>query len=424
MVKLTSNNGAYVYSQTIEAENGTVVFPYVFKGTYTVLIQHDGFDNFVANNVDFTTESTYTKNYQLVETLLQPYNLEIDVHNDLSAVFKWNYTANIVENFESCNDFEINPHGVVDWKYNDVDKKSVIGIDNFAYPNENDPNAFMIFNPSETTPPISINLNPDIAPHSGNKFLAGFGVEYGSNDDYFISPKLNFGQNFTFAFWAKSFSDAPAPNKIMVGYSTTGFQPADFTWITTTAISLPFSPWTQYSYNLVADVKYVTIRNVSDGGYILMIDDVEIYTAATTRSLVKYQVYLNNNLMGETTNTTFDFGSDDILYNQTNVAGVKAIYSSGESQMSTIEFLGIYTDTPEQQLQGKMLVYPNPSHGSFTIELDGEYEVSILNSLGVTVYSKVISQQGKITLKDLKPGMYIITAKSDKKTVYSRMIIQ
>lgn len=423
-IKLTSNNGNNVYSQTIEAENGVVVFPAIFKGTYAVLIQHDGFDDFTASNVDFSTEPNYTKNYQLVETLLQPFNLEIDVQDDLSAVFNWNRTANIIENFESCNNFELNPQGVVNWKYHDVDMKSTIGIDNFTYPNENEPNAFMIFTPSETTPPISINLNPAIAPHSGNKFLAGFGVNFGSNNDYFISPALNFGQNFTFAFWAKSFSDAPSPNKIMVGYSTTGFQPADFTWITTSAITLPFSNWTQYSYNLTSDIKYVTIRNVSDGGYILMIDDVEIFAAATSRSLVKYQVYLNNNLMGETNNTTFDFASADIIYNQTNMAGVKAIYSSGESQMSTIEFLGIYTDSPEQQIQGKMNVYPNPSKGSFTIELDGEYEVSILNSLGVTVYNKIIAQQGQIALKDLHPGMYIISAKSDKKAVYNRIIIQ
>ncbi len=71
-----------------------------------------------------------------------------------------------------------------------------------------------------------------------------------------------------------------------------------------------------------------------------------------------------------------------------------------------------------------MNVYPNPSKGSFTIELDGEYEVSILNSLGVTVYNKIIAQQGQIALKDLHPGMYIISVQSDQKTVYKRIIVQ
>lgn len=424
LIKLSSDTGNDVYTQYVETEDGVVVFNGVFKNTYYVKITHEGFEDFVLQNVDFTTEAAYTMEAELTEALVQPFNLEIDVKDDLSSVFRWNHTATIFEDFESCIDFEIAPAGVVDWKYIDVDKKNTIGIDNFAYMNENEPHAYMIFTPSQTEPPIDINLNPGIAPYSGDKFLASFGVTFGSNDDYFISPKLNFGQAFTFKFFAKSFDDVPSLNKIMVGYSTTGFLPSDFIWLTETAIAPPMDRWTRYDYAIPAEAKYVTIRNVSDGAYILMIDDVEISAGASARELVNYQVYLNDNLMGETTNFTFDFTSDDIIFNEINVAGVKAIYSSGESEMSTIEFLGVYTDTPENQAQANMTVYPNPSNGSFTIELDGEYEVSILNSLGVTVYSKFISEQGRITLEDLKPGMYIISAKSDQKAAYSRIVVQ
>jgi hypothetical protein len=419
-----NNNGEYIYTQMVETENGVVVFPAVFRGIYYLVITHDNFDEYVASNVDFSVEPTYTMNCELVETLLQPYNLEIDLYNDLSATFKWNHTADIIEDFETCGDFKIEPIGVVDWNYNDVDKKNTIGIDNFTYLNENEPHSFMTFNPSQTTPPIDLNLNPTIAPHSGDKFLISFGVTHGSNDDYFISPELNFGQDFAFRFWAKSFDDVPAMNKIMVGYSTTGYQPEDFTWITETAIELPFDRWTRYDYNLTSEVKYVTIRNVSDGGYILMIDDVEIYAPESTRALVTYQVYLNDNLMGETTGFTFDFATADILPDEINVAGVKAIYSSGESEMSTIEFLGVYTDAPANPIQANMNVYPNPTNGAFTIELDGEYEVTILNSLGAKVYSKTISQQERVMLRDFNPGMYIISAKSGQKVAFKTIVVQ
>lgn len=424
VVTLMSNDGNYVYTQTVDNDNGIVVFPAVTKGLYNVMIIHDRFNDFAQSNVDFSVEPAYSMDVELVETLSKPYNLEIMVHNDLSAQFRWNHTLAISEDFENCTDFEIAPMGVVNWKYNDVDKKNTIGIDNFTYPNEGEPHAFMIFNPSQTNPPIDLELNPTIAPHSGDKFLTSFGVTHGSNDDYFISPELNFGADFILRFWAKSFDDTPAPNKIMVGYSTTGFQPADFTWITVTPIELPYDRWTRYDYELTADVKYVTIRNVSDGGTILMLDDVELYINQSSRALVNYQVYLNDNFMGETTEYNFDFASQDVIPDAVNVAGVKAVYSSGESEMSTIEFLGVYTDAPAKPVQANMSVYPNPSNGSFTIELDGEYEVSILNTLGVTLYTRTISNQGQIMLDNIKPGLYIISAKSDKKAAFKTIVVK
>jgi len=423
-VKLSDNSGNQIYTQNVEQENGVVVFPEVMKGTYSLMITHDGFENYNESNIDFSVDPAYSMDVELIEMLLQPFNLGIELYVDLSAQLKWNHTMDIVEDFESCNNFEIDPSGVVDWKYNDVDKKSTIGIENFTYPNENAPHSFMIFNPSQTTPPIDLELNPGIAPYSGDKFLVSFGVNTGSNDDYFISPKLNFGQDFVFSFAAKSFDNNPSLNKIMVGYSTTGYQPEDFIWLTTSAIHPPMNSWNMYTYDISSAATYVTIRNISDGGYILMIDDVSIYTEAPSRELITYQVYLNDNLMGETTAYDFDFASDDVIANEMNVAGVKAIYSSGESEMSTIEFLGVFTSLPDRTRQEKINIFPNPSNGTFTIELDGEYKVSILNSLGVSVYSKTISRKGEIMLEDLSPGIYFILAKSDQKTAVSRIIIR
>lgn len=423
-VRMFSTYGDYEYTQIVEDEDGVVVFSEIFKETYSFIITHEGFNNYAEYDIDLSEESAYSLDVELIESLTKPYNLEVDVNDDLSALFKWNHTADIIEDFESCNNFEIAPQGIVDWKYNDVDMQSTIGIENFTYMNENEAHSFMIFNPSQTNPPIELDLNPGIAPRSGDKYLASFGVVSGSNDDYFISPKLNFEEDFIFSFAAKSFDNSPALNKIMVGYSTTGYQPEDFTWLSESAIELPMNNWNLYEYELSTEAKYVCIRNVSDGGYILMIDDVSIYADASKKQLLTYQVYLNDQLMGETTEYTYDFTTEDILDNEVNVAGVKAIYSSGESEMASIEFMGVFVSIPEAAPQGKMKVFPNPSNGDFTIELDGEYEVSILNNLGITVYSKIISHKDDIMLEGLSSGIYIISAKSDRKTVISRMIIR
>lgn len=425
LIELTGSDENHTYTQIVEQENGVVVFEDIFKDTYSILVSHEGFEDYAQSNLDFTMEPAYSIDVELIEMIVQPFNLGIELFPDLSALFQWNHTVNIVENFEGCTDFEIEPEGVVEWLYNDVDQQTTVGLANTSFPNENEPHSFMIFNPTQTDPPIDLELNPGIAPHSGDKFLASFEASPGPNDDYFISPELNFGRDFKFSFFAKSFDNNPVLNKIQVGYSITGFQPEDFTWLTSSPIEVPMDDWNSYEYDLDAEAKYVCIRNVSNGAFILMIDDVLIYTEeAATRELITYQVYLNDNLMGETTENTYTFDSDDVIPNETNVAGVKAIYSSGESEMSNIEFIGVYVSINEPATEAKMEIFPNPSNGIFTIQLDGEYVVLIMNNMGSVVYRKTISHKEQLMLQDLSPGVYVIQAKSDQKSAVSRIIVK
>ena len=87
------------------------------------------------SNVDLSTNETYTLDCELIETLAKPFNLQVEIKYPI-VTLKWNHTENIFEDFESCSDFAIAPQGVVDWKYNDVDKLATVGIDGFEYPNK------------------------------------------------------------------------------------------------------------------------------------------------------------------------------------------------------------------------------------------------------------------------------------------------
>lgn len=425
LVKLISSSLGETYTAIVN--NGVAIFDNIFKSSYRLEITKEGFNDLVVTNLDLTSEETYTLSYELIEALDMPFNLEVIVQNDKSALFRWNHTAAIFENFESCTNFDINPSGVVDWIYHDVDGKKTIGIDNFEYANKNEPHAFFIFNPSATLPPVDLDLNPTIAPYSGYKYLASFAPKSGSNDDYFVSPKVSFGEEFTFRFMAKSFDSSPALNKIMVGYSTDGFEPEDFTWITQQAVSVPNNEWTQYEYTMSQDVQYVAIRNVSDGGYILMIDDVELFAGSNSkgRSLIDYEIFLNGSSMGKTTDRTFSFKADELILNETNIAGVKALYSTGQSEMATIQF---YYDgnvnVDQNVLQPEILVYPNPSNGNFNISLDGKYEVKVISMTGVVVYHNTVTNEAAINLEGLAKGMYIVTAQSADRIARQSIIIK
>ncbi|HQA76519.1 MAG TPA: T9SS type A sorting domain-containing protein [Salinivirgaceae bacterium] len=71
-----------------------------------------------------------------------------------------------------------------------------------------------------------------------------------------------------------------------------------------------------------------------------------------------------------------------------------------------------------------ILVYPNPSSGLFTIQLDNQYEVTVTNMQGSVVYSKTVSGMEQINLSGLSSGMYIINAKLANKVLRQNIIIR
>lgn len=129
--------------------------------------------------------------------------------------------------------------------------------------------------------------------------------------------------------------------------------------------------------------------------------------------------------MGKTTDRTFSFKADELILNETNIAGVKALYSTGQSEMATIQF---YYDgnvnVDQNVLQPEILVYPNPSNGNFNISLDGKYEVKVISMTGVVVYHNTVTNEAAINLEGLAKGMYIVTAQSADRIARQSIIIK
>lgn len=229
-----------------------------------------------------------------------PYGLKSTGVSDRAVSLQWispEATDGYFEDFESHEDFEINSAGSIGWSYIDADNQNTYTWQACAFPNQGQKMAFIVMNPWATSP--AVNENPDYVPHSGKKMLVDFCAVDAQNNDYIISPELAFDSDFQVSFYARSYKvgDNFNPERIRVGYSTTGKRPSDFTYVNDGPyVELP-AEWTLVKYTIPKNAKYVTINCVSDDAFMLLIDDIFIGTnrvrpasAAAARAAAKNPV--------------------------------------------------------------------------------------------------------------------------------------
>lgn len=275
-----------------------------------------------------------------------PYGLRLMGVNDRDVSLSWlspEKTDGYWEDFETHDDFQINSPGSIGWQYVDADNAQTYTWQACTFPNQGQKMAFIIMNPSQTSP--ATDSNPNYKPYSGNKMLVDFSSIDVPNNDYIISPELDFGSDFKFSFRARSYSSTYALERIRVGYSTTNTSPSSFKWVNEgDYVELP-TEWDLYEYDIPSEAKYVTINCVSNDAFMLMIDDIFIGTnnirpgvapmkALAGTKLTGFNIYRDGIKVNDTpvteiryTDTVDDYGT----YNYT----VSAVYSDGsESEQS------------------------------------------------------------------------------------------
>ena len=200
--------------------------------------------------------------------------------NGTSSILTWNdesteETITISDDFEGHTYGTINSPGTVGWTYIDGDGASTGNFSSIEFANEGSQMAYIILDPSQ----MSGNSNT-VQAHSGNKFLGcpyATGGSYWNpvvNNDWIISPELNFTEDFTFSFWARSHSSQYSTEQFLVAYSTTGTAQSDFTSLNSTTTTT--ATWTEYTFTVPAEAKYVAIQCVSEDQYIFCVDDITI----------------------------------------------------------------------------------------------------------------------------------------------------
>lgn len=212
------------------------------------------------------------------------------------------------DSFETYNNFLIT--GIGNWQTLDLDGLNCYGVGTgFTWPNNGVPQAWMVFNPSATTPAVTNSTtgvggeteNRNFNPRTGSKYAACWdsALDGGSpvNNDFLISPVINLGTtNNELRFWIKSLSDTYGLDKYRVYvYPGTGSPTllSDFTLISgVVALSAPYPNWEEkiYSLNTYSNQSIrIGIRCVSADNYMLMMDDFKI-----TSSNLKTDEFFSN----------------------------------------------------------------------------------------------------------------------------------
>lgn len=225
-----------------------------FNGAYYLQVRA-GTHSVTASHMDYETHTQE--------------NVEVSMGQTTAVNFILTPTSNILaDSFETYDDFAI---AFEPWTLVDVDQSNTYGIEDVEWLNNYAPQAYIIFNPSSTTPPTNAPA------HSGSKMAACFAATDSANDDWLITPQLNSVD--AIKFWARSYTAQYGMERMNVGVSTTGTNPEDFVIISgNNYVEIP-EQWTEYIYDLgtySGTPVYIGIQCVSDDAFIFFVDDVAV----------------------------------------------------------------------------------------------------------------------------------------------------
>lgn len=430
IINLFNADGKHAYIDTIADNDGIVSIPNVWKGNYSLTVNLEGFNTLSVNNIDLSVDSIYNLYYTLEENKITPYNVNIfDTEKDNERLLVWNSPSVLFEDFEGHEDFALNSPGKIGWQYIDGDGMGTGAFTNYDWANKFSPMAYIVMNPLATIP---AQTDYSFQAYSGSKFLADFAASPGPNSDYLISPRLYFKEDFKFKFYAKSYyayGGDSSREKMMVGYSTTGIEQDDFIWLTDT-IKVLGEYWNQFDYTVPKEAKYVTIHCVSENTYIFMLDNVfigleevnengvAVHSIKASQPDGAFEVFLDGVKIAKTNENTL------LLPNLTkgkHTAGVRATYTSGYTNTINVDFnietSGIGDNSPDV-----ISIYPNPTSDYLFIK--GKYTDVKLYTINGSLVNNQVDIEGKINVKNLATGIYLLKVYDNNKVSTHKVVIK
>lgn len=241
------------------------------------------------NNFDYRvghitlTSGGIVKSITVEQSAAAPFNLQATYDEKESVILSWNddylSTVELTDDVEDHEPFRINSSGKKGWLFKDCDMSRTSSVEGVSFPNMYKPMSFIVFNQEMIEGADEAGLTA----HSGNQFLACFSADVGRNNDWIISPRLNFGGEYFFSFFARSLSVEKLAERFNVYYSFNSA--SDFIKIDPFENGIKASEegyieapeeWTHYVFKLPAEAQYVAVNCISSAADVFMIDDLYI----------------------------------------------------------------------------------------------------------------------------------------------------
>lgn len=163
-----------------------------------------------------------------------------------------------------------------------------------------------------------------------------------------------------------------------------------------------FYNWSEVSENNVpGDTKFILTVNPSDNG---------ILSPGYEGTIDLAFIYARDSTNLASVNALFDVADD-----------VQSFFDQTYPNACEEGFLTIPKVDPETL--NSISIYPNPTNGQFTIDIDGEFDLSIFDLNGKEVY-KLDKENGASTINaNLPNGIYMVRTFSNEQSQYQKLIV-
>ena len=144
----------------------------------------------------------------------------------------------------------------------------------------------------------------------------------------------------------------------------------------------------------------------------------------STGELDYFEVYRDNALIATLDNATYYY-EDTITEFAEAEYFIMAVYSDGcTSPSETLVGFG-YPNTVNELESGKVLVYPNPSNGTFNLNLvKGQWDVEVYDITGRKVFENRMDGRSVLDLGRCQKGLYFLKATSESKALTTKVVVQ